>query len=236
MLAAAIAVATPLAGAASARADGDPASDLLLVENVFYPYAAPTSRSLQIRLNGAAAAASKAAHLPIKVALIAAPVDLGVITSLWRRPQVYADYLDQELSFAGPQPLLVVMPDGYGTRGLTPPEVAAVKHLPLPGPTGDDLAAAALTAVRRIAAADGHPLASGVVASPSGGDSLLIAGAVALLAVLAAAAISAVTLRRRPAPARSERGAPEHRGRPPEHRGRAPARRGRPPARRNGHR
>jgi hypothetical protein len=36
---------------AAARADGDPASDVLLGENVFYPYSPPVSTSLQQTLN-----------------------------------------------------------------------------------------------------------------------------------------------------------------------------------------
>src|SRR5438105_1386416 len=62
---------------AGAIADGDPASDVLLGENVFYPYSPPVSASLQKSLN-ATTAAAKRSGFPIKVALIASPVDLGV--------------------------------------------------------------------------------------------------------------------------------------------------------------
>ena len=77
-------------GPRAARADGDPASDVLLGENVFYPYAPPVSPALQKTLN-AETAAAKAAGFPLKVALIAAPVDLGVIPDLFGKPQQYAD-------------------------------------------------------------------------------------------------------------------------------------------------
>ena len=102
---------------AVARADGDPASDVLLGENVFYPYTPPTSPAIQKQLN-AATAAAKRAHFPVKVALIGGPVDLGVIPSLFGKPQKYADFLDQEISFATKQPLLVVMAAGYGVEGM----------------------------------------------------------------------------------------------------------------------
>ena len=45
------------------------------------------------------------------------PVDLGVIPELFGQPQNYAKFLDKEISFQGPQPLLVVMPAGYGVAG-----------------------------------------------------------------------------------------------------------------------
>ena len=43
--------------------------------------------------------AAKKAGLPIKVALIASPVDLGVVPELFDKPQSYADFLDKEISF-----------------------------------------------------------------------------------------------------------------------------------------
>jgi hypothetical protein len=60
------------------------------------------------------------------VALIASPLDLRVIPSLYGKPQQYADFLDQEISFAGKQRLLVVMPDGYVTQGFSGPAKLAV--------------------------------------------------------------------------------------------------------------
>ena len=116
---------------ASATADGDPASDVLLGENVFYPYSPPVSTSLQGTLNAETAAAARA-HFPIKVALIASPTDLGVVPDLFDQPQKYADFLDQEISFQTKQPLLVVMPSGYGIQGLTRPATAAAASLTKP--------------------------------------------------------------------------------------------------------
>ena len=103
---------------ASALADGDPASDVLIGENVYYPYSPAVSTSLQKRLNGETAAAARA-HFPIKVALIATPADLGAIPTLFGKPQQYAHFLEQEISFLNVKPLLlVVMPNGYGAQHL----------------------------------------------------------------------------------------------------------------------
>ena len=116
----AVAAAVFAAAPPAARADGDPASDMLLIQNVFYPFSPPVAPAIQRTLN-AETAAAKRAHFPIKVALIASPADLGAVPSLFAKPQQYADFLDQEISFfGGKQPLLVVMPNGYGVQGLTP--------------------------------------------------------------------------------------------------------------------
>src|SRR5262245_14137685 len=94
-LAAALCLLALAAGAA--LADGDPASDVLLGENVFYPYQPAVSQQVQKALN-AQTAAAKRSGFPIKVALIASPVDLGVIPDLFGKPQKYAAFLDQEIS------------------------------------------------------------------------------------------------------------------------------------------
>ena len=143
---------------AAALADGDPASDVLLGENVFYPYSPAVSADLQRTLNGETAAASRA-HFPIRVALIAAPSDLGAIPTLFGKPQQYADFLDQEISFLDiKQLLLVVMPDGYGIRQLGPAATRAVATLKRPASAKtDDLARAAILAVPKLASAAGHP-------------------------------------------------------------------------------
>jgi hypothetical protein len=191
----------------AALADGDPASDVLLGQNVFYPYTPPVPASVQATLN-AETAAAKRAGLPIKVALIASPVDLGVIPELFGKPQSYAEFLDKEISFDQVQPLLVVMAVGYGTQGLPAAARRAVKTLAPPaGKTSTDLAHAAIAAVAKLAAASGHPVSGvpGVAGSSSGQSSssapILIGLVVA--AVLVAGAL--IALRRRqahPGPAR----------------------------------
>ena len=187
---------------AGASADGDPASDVLLGENVFYPYSPPVSAALQRTLNAVTAAASRA-HFPIKVALIDSPVDLGVVPDLFGQPQKYADFLDQEISFQTKQRLLVVMPSGYGVQGLTrPATIAAASLTKPPQSNSNDLARAAIAAVSKLAAAAGHPLKN-VPDAPSavtGNDSTtLIVAILALGAIATAAAL--IAIRRRQAQA-----------------------------------
>ncbi len=115
----------------AALADGDPASDVLLGENVFYPYQPATSKSLMASLNTAAAAAAKA-HFPIKVALIAVsdrprghPAAVRQAAGVRQVPRL-GDQLPSK------QPLLVVMKDGYGVEGLPAAATAAAAKLALP--------------------------------------------------------------------------------------------------------
>jgi hypothetical protein len=193
VLGAALAVGTLLAPA-GALADGDPASDVLLGQNVFYPYESPSvSASLMRRLNGATVAAAKA-HFPIKVAIISGPLDLGVVPSLYGQPQNYAHFLDQEISFAGPALLLVVMKDGYGVESLPAAATTAAAKLPKPaGNTSADLAQAALTAVQKLSAADGHPISDSSSASASSGG-LNVKTVVLIVLVLAAIATAGALL------------------------------------------
>jgi hypothetical protein len=185
----ALVIVLAIASPQRARADGDPASDVLLGQNVFYPYQPATSKSLMASLNSATAAAAKQ-HFALKVALIASPIDLGIIPQLLGKPQAYANYLDVEISFEQKQPLLVVMKDGYGVDGLSAAATAAATKLPPPaGGTPDDLAQAALTATAKLAAASGHPIAG--VSGGSGGSSGSGGGggSTVLLIVLIVAAI-----------------------------------------------
>jgi hypothetical protein len=191
----AAAVAALMLAAALAHADGDPASDVLLAENVFYPYSPPVSASLQQSLNAETAAAGRAGF-PIKVALIQSPVDLGAIPSLFDRPQQYADFLEQEISFRTRQPLLVVMPNGYGIQDLSAVTGAAAASLARPtGSQSDDLARAAIDAVRDLATAAGHRLAASDD-SPAGAtahrSTMLMLLAVAFAAIAAAGALIVV--------------------------------------------
>jgi hypothetical protein len=199
-LAAALAAGALLAPA-GALADGDPASDVLLGQNVFYPYNPATSSTLQKSLNDAAAAAARS-HFPIKVALIAAPVDLGVIPELFGKPQSYAKFLDQEISFTGRQLLLVVMKTGYGVEGLPAASTAeAAKLTPPTGGTSDELAQAAVTAVAKLAAADGHRVSvSTTQASSSGSSNTKTLLLIVLVLAAVATAGTLVVVRRRGAP------------------------------------
>jgi hypothetical protein len=184
---------------AVAEADGDPASDYLLAQNVFYPYRPPVSASLQHALNAETTAAARA-HFPIKVALIASPADLGVVPNLFGQPQMYADFLDQEISFQTKQLLLVVMPPGYGIQGLSQPVTLAAASLTKPtGNQSNDLARAAIAAVPKLAAAAGHPIKTVPdvpSARASNGFPTLIVVILALAATATAAALITIRGRR----------------------------------------
>lgn len=149
-----------------ARADGDPASDVLLEQNLFQPWDASTSSAEQARLNALLAEAARSGF-PVRVALIDSAADLGTVTALWRRPANYAYYLGTELSLAYHGLVLVVMPDGFGlypAGQLADREAHVLEALGAPG-SGARLAVAAVTAVARMASADGHPLS--LASSPS---------------------------------------------------------------------
>jgi len=152
----------------SARADGDPASDVLYAENVFLPQDASMSPNQQAQLGALLQAAQRSGYR-IKVALIASPTDLGSVTPLWDQPRNYALFLGQELSLVYRGVLLVIMPNGFGLYGPGPvaAEQSALGGLHPPGAGG--LGTAALTAVERLAAASGYRLAipNGVVAPSS---------------------------------------------------------------------
>jgi hypothetical protein len=178
---------------ATALPDGDPASDVLLAQSVFYPYSPSVAVGLQKTLNAETAEASRA-HFPIKVALIDTPVDLGAIPTLFAKPQQYAAFLDEEISFAGSkQRLLVVMPNGYGVQGLGTSATGSASTLERPtGRASDDLARAAIAAVPKLAAAAGHPIASASVGAEGderNGTTELSVGALVFVAVIASAAL-----------------------------------------------
>jgi hypothetical protein len=156
--------------AGSARADGDPASDVLATQSLFLPQDAGVPQARQGELQ-ALLEEARSGGAPIRVAVIASPADLGSVTELWRRPQSYAGFLGQELSLVYRGSLLVLMPDGYGVfkgAGLSSAEEAALAGLPAPGAKPGY---AALDAVQRLAASSGHELTLPGTTSPSAGSS-----------------------------------------------------------------
>ncbi|HUO71035.1 MAG TPA: hypothetical protein VMU39_09680 [Solirubrobacteraceae bacterium] len=182
--------------AALARADGDPASDVLLRASVFYPYSDPVSPSLQKTLDAETEAADRA-HFPIKVALIQSSADLGAVPSMFGRPQTYADFLEQEIDFQARQPLLVVMPEGYGVQGLSAPAAAVLASLVRPnGSQTDDLARAAIAAVGALAARSGHRIDTSTNASAVANSHQSVTLELVALAIVAIAAAAALTARR----------------------------------------
>ena len=151
-----------------ARADGDPASDELISQNVFYPFSTSISQVEQDRLD-AAVRDVRRAGIPLKVALITHPSDLGSITALYGSPQRYAAFLDTELSFQRRVSVVVVMRDGFGSQGLPSRLQHTVSAARAPAAdTGPALAAATLALVRRL---DGELRTGHVGRASTGGGS-----------------------------------------------------------------
>ena len=178
-----------------ARANGDPASDVLLTDQVFLPYEAPISGSAAGDLRRTVIAANKKGY-KLRVALIAFTSDLGTAVSLWKHPEDYSNFLGKEIAFVYTGPLLVSMPSGYGfyNRGKPVAKELQVLAKLKPGTTPTALAESTTAAVRALAAAKGLalPKASG---SSSNHDRLILGAAVA--AFLVVLAFPASVLRRR---------------------------------------
>src|SRR3954454_7172508 len=169
MLAAA-ALVTALAAPPVARADSDPASDTLLLQDVFLPIEPPMPPAYASAIRSMAASTRKAGF-PLKVAIIATANDLGLVPQLFGKPQQYAPYLGREIDFQRKNSLLVVMPAGYGTNDVLPKVAASIKSLPPPGASLDSIGKGTLTAMGRMSAAAGHPVPVPKVKSGGGSGS-----------------------------------------------------------------
>ncbi len=171
---------------AAARADGDPASDVLYNGRVFLPFEVKISAQEQKDLQETVDAAWKAGF-PIKVAVISSRYELGSIFALWQKPQLYSKFLGAELAFLYKGRLLIVMPNGYGLHHgtvSTTAERKLLEQVPI-GQGGDGLTASAADAVRALAAASGHQLQKPVhKTSNAGRDRIVIVIAVVLAGLL----------------------------------------------------
>ena len=179
----------------SARADADPASDVLLAQNAFYPYEPPVSRALEITMETILRAAARAG-LPLKVAVIGSREDLGAVPSFFGHPQQYAEFLDREISFNDRPALLVVMPAGFGVVAAGPPGTLAGLKVDT-HESSDDLVRSAIEAVVVLVRASGRkitaPSISAGSSAASAPPSIVFAVPVAVLLL----AIAVVGIRRR---------------------------------------
>jgi hypothetical protein len=152
-------------GPTAAWADGDPASDYLLTQNVFVPAEAQSQAAATALEKAVDAVYLDGAR--VKVAVIYAPVDLGSVPSLFGNPGGYAQFLGLELSLWYVGPLLVVMPSGFGVYDGGRPVAAAeaaLQSLSPPSGSADDLVGAATDAVAALDSA--HALDSPDVRAP----------------------------------------------------------------------
>jgi hypothetical protein len=186
--------------ASQARADGDPASDVLAAQTVFIPQDGAVFPARQSQLTQLVGSATRAGF-PLRVALIASRSDLGSVTALWRRPSAYARFLAQELSDVFHGTLLVVMPDGFGVARVGAGPAVALAGVPAPG-SGAALGGAAIAAVQRLAAAAGHRLPAPRSATSGPTSARSATGVVAWLAFAVGAILIAmawtISLRQRP--------------------------------------
>jgi hypothetical protein len=193
-----LAALAALFAAPAARADGDPASDYLIGQKVFFPYDLKVAPAEQQQIAALVDEANRAGF-KIRVAMIWSSYDLGSITGLWRRPQTYARFLGAELKYIYRDRLLIVMPSGFGFNRPGHPvtkEYATLSKIAIePGPTG--FLAATRTAVQRLAAASGVKLTGTATVKGNSQNRdrvIIVLGAIA--ALLAAIALR-LALRRR---------------------------------------
>lgn len=196
---AAVLAAAALAG--PARAHEDPASDYLVGHAVFLPFEARFTPALRERLLGLVARADERGYR-IRVAVVTGPSDLGEVPRFWRRPRAWAPFLAGELRSYYRGPLLVVMPNGFGTANMPAAAARLLRRIAIrPGPDG--LLRATETAVERLAAAQGvHVSPPARVTTPAQRNARdrihLVLGAAVLLA---AGVLLRLALRRRAATA-----------------------------------
>ncbi len=211
LLATAIATIT---AAGSAWAHGDPASHYLETDALYPSFARQPSVARQLELLGLLDAAARRGY-PIKVALVAGPEDLVEDLGMLRTPQRYAETVATLIEHRLSAPVLIVTPYGAGVAGRASvdgrlrPVAAGDAQALLRGvrvarqADGDQLAATAMGAVRRIARAGGHALPANVpaakqfipppgaspapatqaTADPGGGNGLLMAAPAILVAL-----------------------------------------------------
>jgi hypothetical protein len=150
----AVAVVVATLPVSTARGDGDPASDTLLEQSVYFPYSSPSQpaqAALQQTVDGVYAHGGR-----VKVAVIYTQTDLGAIPSLFGKPADYAHFLGIELGLWYVGPLLVVMPAGFGIYDggrSTAPEESVLRSLRVDASSPDGLTRSATTAVQHLASA-----------------------------------------------------------------------------------
>jgi hypothetical protein len=183
-----------------ALADGDPASDYLISQQLFVSFKATFTDANVVRLRGLLDDA-KAKGFPLKVAVIAGRYDLGSVPSLFGKPQQYASFLGQEDYYFFKDELLVVMPQGYGLykakTGVPEADRAVLARLPAPNTAMiAPLIAAAERAVVALAERRGLTLSApaGSQSSPWRDRLVIIAGVLVLCAL---AVVVRLVLRRR---------------------------------------
>ena len=181
---------------AAASAHGDLASEVLVAHDVFLPRDGSIPDAQGERLTELVAAAKRRGYAT-KVAVIRSDADLASLVSLWRRPQRYARFLGDELSFYDGR-ILVVMPNGYGiyrNGSRATAERRLLAALAAPGDEPAAITSAAATAIRRLAHAEGVAVAPST--NSSGGSETRDRLTIVAVVIVAGAVAGAVAFVRR---------------------------------------
>jgi hypothetical protein len=166
-----LAVGLALVFSASARADGDPAGDVLAQQTVFYGSALDL-RSREAAQLPALVERAKAAGYELRVAAMSVQADMGAIDYLWDDPLNYVDFLAQELAYRYQGRVLVIMPSGYAMFRLGHSSVRDQRVLDKLAPAGENPSAVlptALDAVVALAEAQGIKVSVPDIQPPPGG-------------------------------------------------------------------
>ena len=111
----------------AARADGDPASDVLYFTDVFTSF--EEHNKTQIDKIHQAVDTARAQGRPIKVAVIWANTDMGSVPQLFNKPAVYAKFLAAELDGVLTGPLVIAMPAGFGVWVVDEKKIPALQKV-----------------------------------------------------------------------------------------------------------
>jgi hypothetical protein len=149
---------------AAVHADGDPASDVLITDDIFLPYEQPSAG--QVAKLRRVVEAARAAGRPVRVAVIHSARDLGAVTNLYGHAEEYATLLSRELqnpvevgAEGHREQLLVVMSAGYATKNAPPEADRHLRGVELPSDASpDELVGAAGWGVQEIARIGGKPI------------------------------------------------------------------------------
>jgi hypothetical protein len=147
--------------APAARADGDPASDVLPEQPVFYGSALDLKSKQAAQLD-ALVKQAKSQGYDINVAVISRLEDMGSATQFWGDMDNYGAFLAGEIGCCVKGRLLIVMPAGYGVTYLGHSSTAdrkVIADLPAPGDDVKNLMPGAMDAVVKLAAKSGVTLA-----------------------------------------------------------------------------
>jgi len=179
----------------AARADADPASDILYTQRIYLPFFAGRVSPEHAQTLKRVVEDAWAKGYQVKVALIPGDKDLGGVYQLFGKPQEYANFLGRELIFLYKGRLFVVMPQGFGVYRYQKPvarEQAQVSSVPI-GAGPDGLADAASLAVAKLAGLPPPDIAASG-GSSSGGTPAWQLAVIAVVGALLLGAMAAFTM------------------------------------------